>query len=125
MMIMGMHMLYVQQLNPSQGRYLCNAEAIELAKRANWSTKRGAIVLPKDQVLLEAVAEGWWETYDLVKYHGEVEKVPTHYGSGGHCITHLIMGENKMILDHNFDGKMAGRVSQASRTLPKDGDSNE
>jgi hypothetical protein len=107
MMIMGLF-VYVEHLDPGQGRYWFNAEAIELAEGAYWDDKRGVIVAPQDQALSEAVAEGWWETDELVNDHGE-DEVPTR-PEGGQGNAPAITDDDEM-LDHKFDdGKTVGSV---------------
>jgi hypothetical protein len=75
MMIMGMY-IYMEHLDPGQGRYWFNAEAIELAEGAYWDAQKRVIISPQDQALSEDVAEEWWETNELVNDHGEERTRP-------------------------------------------------
>ena len=104
MMIMGLY-VYIEHMEPGQGRYWFNAEAIELAEGAHWDADKGVIVSPDEQALAEAVAENWWETDDLVNDHSEDPEVPTRPDKGP-----TITADDNM-MDHKFDdGKTVGSV---------------
>jgi hypothetical protein len=102
MMIMGLY-VYIEHMDPGQGRYWFNAETVELAEGAYWDAEKGVIVSPDDQALADAVAESWWKTDDLVNDHGEDPVVPTRPDKGP-----AITADDNM-MDHKFDdGKTVG-----------------